>query len=204
MTRMGVLENRRIAFAMAASHCNMDRALRAMAQVVAAGAEVIPVLSHSLKTTATRFGKPEDWIEQARAISGREPLTTIPEVEPFGPRREVDCTVVCPCTGNTLARLANAINDSPVCMAVKATLRNGRPVVLAITSNDILGLNAKNLGILLAAKGVYFVPFGQDNPVTKPTSVDARIEEYLVPTIAAALEGHQLQPLLLGPPQISP
>lgn len=197
---MGTLDQRRIAFAMAASHCNLERAMRAMEQVVAAGAEVIPVFSWNVQKTATRFGRPDDWFERALKISGREPLTTIPEVEPFGPRQEVDCTVVCPCTGNTLAKLANAINDSPVCMAAKATLRNGRPVVLAITSNDILGLNARNLGTLLAARGIYFVPFGQDNPDRKPTSCDARIEEFLIPTIAAALEGRQLQPVLLGPP----
>lgn len=197
---MGMLAGRRIGFAMAASHCNLDRAVKALEQVVAEGAEVIPVFSHSVQTTETRFGTPDHWAAEVERITGRRPLTTIPEVEPFGPRQEVDCTVVCPCTGNTLARLANAINDTPVAMAVKATLRNQRPVVLAITSNDILGLNARNLGILLAARGFYFVPFGQDNPATKPTSVDARIEEFLVPTIAAALEGRQLQPLLLGPP----
>lgn len=198
---MSTLSGRKVGFAMAASHCNLDRAMQAMAQVVAAGAEVIPILSHSVQTTSTRFGSPDGWFRQAAAIAGREPLTTIPEVEPFGPRKEVDCIAVCPCTGNTLARLANAINDSPVLMAVKATLRNGRPAVLAITSNDILGLNARNLGSLLAARHIFFVPFGQDNPAAKPTSCDARIEEYLVPTIAAALEGRQLQPLLLGPPQ---
>lgn len=197
---MGPLAGKKIGFAMAASHCNLDRAIAAMGQVVAAGAEVIPIVSFNVQTTATRFGTPAEWLEKIRRVSGREPLTTIPEVEPFGPRKEVDCMVVCPCTGNTLAKLANAINDTPVCMAVKATVRNGRPVVLAITSNDILGMNARNLGVLLAARHFYFVPFGQDNPTTKPTSCDARIEEYLVPTIVEALAGRQFQPLLLGPP----
>lgn len=197
---MQVLAGKCIAFAMSASHCNLDRALRAMAQVVDAGAAVLPVLSHQAQITATRFGDPDRWRAEARRISGRDPLTSIPEVEPFGPSRSVDCTVICPCTGNTLARLAGAVNDSPVLMAAKATLRNGRPVVLAITSNDILGLNARNLGTLLAARHVFFVPFGQDNPEQKPTSCDARIEDYLVPTIVAALDGRQLQPILLGPP----
>lgn len=197
---MGALDGRKVGFAMAASHCNLDRAMQAMAKIRAEGAEVIPVVSYNIQTTATRFGTPEEWLQRIRDIAGREPLTTIPEVEPFGPRKEVDVLAVCPCTGNTLAKLANAINDTAVCMAVKATLRNGRPVVLAITSNDILGMNARNLGTLLAARNIYFVPFGQDNPQGKPTSVDARIEEYLVPTLAAALEGRQLQPLLLGPP----
>jgi dipicolinate synthase subunit B len=111
----------------------------------------------------------------------------------------LDCLVVMPCTGNTLAKLANAINDSPVCMATKAQLRNHRPVVLAITTNDALGMNARNLGALLMARDVYFVPFRQDNPHGKPTSLDADIEAYLVPSVTAAMEGRQVQPLLLGP-----
>ncbi len=197
---MGMLDGTKVGFAMAASHCNLDRAIKAMAQVRAAGADVIPIVSHQIQTTATRFGHPDNWLQKIRETAGREPLTSIPEVEPLGPRQEVDMMAVCPCTGNTLAKLANAVNDSVICMAVKSTLRNGRPVVLAITSNDLLSQNARNLGTLLAAKHIYFVPFGQDNPQGKPTSVDARIEEYLVPTLAAAREGRQLQPLLLGPP----
>lgn len=196
---MGELEGIKVGFALTASHCNLERAIQAMARVKSVGAEVIPIVSGNIQSTATRFGAPADWLARIRAVAERDPLTTIPEVEPFGPRKEVDVMTVCPCTGNTLAKLANAINDTPVCMAVKSTLRNGRPVVLAITSNDILGMNARNLGALLMARNIYFVPFGQDNPHAKPTSVDARIEEYLVPTIAAALAGRQLQPLLLGP-----
>ncbi|HYG58529.1 MAG TPA: dipicolinate synthase subunit B, partial [Symbiobacteriaceae bacterium] len=109
------------------------------------------------------------------------------------------CLTVMPCTGNTLAKLANAINDSPVCMAAKAQMRNHRPVVLAVTTNDGLGMNARNLGQLLATRNVYFVPFGQDKPHAKPTSIDADVENLLIPTVLAAMEGRQLQPLLLGP-----
>lgn len=184
---------------MAASHCNLARAFQAVRQLVEEGAEVIPVFSGNVVSTATRFGDADDWLARAREITGQDPLTTIPEVEPFGPKVQLDCLVVMPCTGNTMAKLAGAITDSPVLMAAKAQMRNGRPVVLAITTNDGLGLNARNLGVLLATKNIYFVPFCQDNPQGKPNSLDARIEEYLLPTVLAAMEHRQLQPLLLGP-----
>ena len=194
------LAGKRVGVAMAASHCNLQRAMDGMRTLVSEGADITPIFSHNVRMTSTRFGQPEDWLAQAEAITGKRPLTTIPEVEPFGPRIQLDCMLVMPCTGNTVAKLANAINDTPVCMAVKAQLRNSRPVVLAVTSNDLLGLNARNLGTLLATKHVFFVPFAQDNPQAKPNSLDARIEAYLVPTLEAALQGRQLQPILLGPP----
>jgi dipicolinate synthase subunit B len=184
---------------MAASHCNLARALRQLERLVAEGAEVIPIISANVRQTETRFGRPDHWIAEIERITGRTPLSSIPEVEPFGPQIALDCLVVMPCTGNTLAKLANAINDTPVCMAAKAQMRNHRPVVLAVTTNDGLGMNARNLGALLAARNIYFVPFGQDNPTGKPTSVDADIERHLLPTVLAALEGRQHQPLLLGP-----
>lgn len=196
----GLLSNRRIGVAMAASHCNLARAMKQLEVLVAEGVNVIPVISNSVRTTETRFGRPDDWITQIERITGKHPLTSISEVEPFGPKIVLDCLVVMPCTGNTMAKLASAINDSSVTMAAKAQMRNHRPVVLAITTNDGLGMNARNLGILLASRNIYFVPFGQDNPTGKPTSVDADVEHHLVPTIVAALEGRQLQPLLLGPP----
>lgn len=194
------LAGKRIGVAMSASHCNLDRAMGALQRLAETGAELTAIFSHNVQSTHTRFGTPDDWTTRATAITGKAPLTTIPEVEPFGPRIQLDLVLVMPCTGNTVAKLANAINDTPVCMAVKAQLRSGRPVVLAITSNDLLGMNARNLGTLLAAKHVYFVPFGQDNPALKPNSLDAHVEEFLIPTVEAALQGRQLQPLLLGPP----
>lgn len=195
----GALQGRRIGVAMAASHCNLDRAMVQLQVLIDQGAEVVPVVSNNVRTTETRFGTPDDWLTQIEQITGRRPLATIPEVEPFGPKILLDALVVMPCTGNTMAKLANAINDSPVTMAAKAQMRNHRPVVLAITTNDALGMNAVNLGRLLGTRNIYFVPFGQDNPAGKPTSLDADIEGYLVPTILAAMEGRQLQPLLLGP-----
>jgi dipicolinate synthase subunit B len=196
----GQLAGKRIGVAMAASHCNLARAMKQLEVLVAEGADVIPIISANVRTTETRFGKPDDWITTIERITGKHPLSSIPEVEPFGPKIQLDCLVVMPCTGNTLAKLANAINDTPVCMAAKAQMRNHRPVVLAITTNDGLGMNARNLGAMLGARNVFFVPFRQDNPTGKPTSVDADIEMCLLPTILAALEGRQVQPLLLGAP----
>lgn len=195
----GRLAGRRIGVAMAASHCNLARAMAQLAVLVAEGAEVIPIISGNVRSSETRFGKPDDWIAQIEQITGKRPLSSIPEVEPFGPKVRLDCLVVMPCTGNTMAKLANGITDTPVCMAAKAQMRNDRPVVLAITTNDALGLNARNLGTLLGARNIYFVPFRQDHPTGKPNSVDADIEGYLVPAILAAMEGRQVQPVLLGP-----
>lgn len=195
----GKLSGKRIGVAMSASHCNLARAIAQLKVLKEEGAELFPIISANVRTTETRFGKPDDWITQIEQISGRLPLMTIPEVEPFGPKIQLDCLVVMPCTGNTLAKLANAVNDTPVCMAAKAQMRNHRPVVLAITTNDGLGMNARNLGALLVARNIYFVPFRQDNPTGKPTSVDADIENCLLPTILASMQGKQLQPLLLGP-----
>lgn len=193
------LAGRRIGVAMAASHCNLARAMKQVQVLVDEGADLIPIISQNVRSTETRFGKPDDWITQIEQITGKYPLSSIPEVEPFGPKIQLDCLVVMPCTGNTMAKLANAINDTPVCMAAKAQMRNHRPVVLAITTNDGLGMNARNLGTLLATRNLFFVPFRQDNPTGKPTSIDADVEGYLLPTIEAAMEGRQVQPLLLGP-----
>ncbi len=191
------LEGRTIAYAMAGSHCTLEQVFEPMARLVELGAHIVPVISFTVAQTTTRFGAPEDWVRRIEAITARAPLRTIPEVEPLGPKGLVDLTLVAPCTGNTLARIANAINDSPVTMAVKTTLRGGRPVVLAITSNDILGMNARNLGTVLAAKNIYLVPFGQDNPSVKPNSCESNFR--LIPeAVEAALQGRQLQPLLIG------
>ncbi len=193
---MSALDNVRIGAALAASHCNMARAVATMKELVANGADVTPIVSQSLMQETTRFGTPEHWRNEILETTGREPLTRIPEVEPSGPKHWFDVVLVMPCTGNTLAKLANAINDSPVTMAVKAQWRNGRPVVLAITSNDLLGMNAVNLGRLLAVRNLYFIPFGQDDPVNKPRSLDAHVE-LAVPTVLAALKGEQIQPMLV-------
>nr|WP_255526388.1 dipicolinate synthase subunit B [Thermoactinomyces sp. CICC 24227] len=185
-----------IGFGMTASHCTHDEVLPQMKRLVELGANVIPVISHTVATVDSRFGTAEDWKKKIKEITGRPPLMTIPEVEPFGPEKSLDCYVIAPCTGNSLAKLANALTDSPVLMAAKAQMRNHRPVVVAISTNDALGLNAVNLAKLLAAKDIYFVPFGQDAPEKKPKSMVARME--LIPeTCLAAIEGKQLQPLIV-------
>lgn len=185
-----------VGFALTGSHCTLDEVFTPLEQLRAEGAEVIPIVSYSVDSVATRFGTPDTWRERLVAVTGREPLASIPAVEPLGPRRLLDALVVAPCTGTTLARLAHALSDTPVTMAAKATLRNGRPVVLAISTNDGLGLNALNWALLMNVKNVYFVPFGQDNPREKPNSLVARLD-LLVPTLLAALEGRQLQPVLV-------
>ncbi len=193
---MGQLDGVRVGFALAASHCNLSRAVAAMAALVAEGATVTPIVSPSILHVTTRFGTPEFWQREIAHAANRGILRSIPEVEPSGPQHWFDVVAVVPCTGNTLAKLANALNDSPVTMAVKAHVRNERPVVLAITSNDLLGLNAANLGRLLAARHFFFVPFGQDDPVKKPRSLDAHLD-LLIPTLLAAVQGQQIQPILV-------
>ena len=189
------LSNIKVGLAIGGSHCNMNRALSTMRELVDAGADLTPILSGALMRDSTRFGTPEDWWGAVSRITGKEPLTAIPEVEPFGPQRTLDVLLIAPCTGNTLAKLANAVTDSAPLMAAKAQLRNGRPVVVGLTTNDALGLNAQNLARLLVAKNIYFVPFGQDSPHTKPTSLVSHFD--LCPdAVLAALEGRQLQPLL--------
>ncbi|MDA8206497.1 MAG: dipicolinate synthase subunit B [Thermaerobacter sp.] len=194
---MARLSGIRIGVAMAASHCNLARAVGTMKELVDEGAEVTPIVSSSILSVETRFGTPDYWRRQIAEIANREMLLSIPDVEPTGPQHWFDVVLVMPCTGNTLAKLANAINDSPVTMAAKAQLRNGRPVLLAITSNDLLGMNAMNLGRLLSVRNIFFVPFGQDDPVRKPRSLDAHLE-LVVESIEAAVKGEQIQPILVS------
>jgi len=189
------LEGRTIGWALCGSHHTVPLVLPVMRRMREAGLSIIPVLSETLLRTATRHGTPETWWASVAEAAGREPLTTIPEVEPFGPQRTLDCLLLAPCTGNSLAKFANAVTDSAPLMAAKAQLRNGGPVVVGITTNDALGLNAQNLARLLVARGVYFVPFGQDSPQTKPTSLVSHFD-LCAQTVAAALQGRQLQPLL--------
>jgi len=163
---------------------------------VDAGARVIPIVSNTIMTTDTRFGTSQSWQQQIKDLTGEELISTIPQAEPLGPSKLLDVMLIAPCTGSTTSRLANAITDSAVLMAAKATMRNLRPLVIAISTNDGLGLNAANIAKLLAAKNIYFVPFGQDAPDKKPNSLVARMD-LLLETCTAAMEGRQLQPLLI-------
>ena len=186
----------KIGFAITGSHCTIQEVIKVMKHLVDEGADVTPIISYSVESMDTRFGKAEDWKQQLREITNRESIHTIPEAEPVGPKKMFDCLVIAPCTGNTLAKLANGITDTPVLMASKSHLRNQSPLVLAISTNDGLGLNARNLGTLLITKNIYLVPFGQDNPQVKANSLVAHMDK--VPeTILMACTGKQIQPVLL-------
>lgn len=190
------LKDLKIGFAFTGSHCTIEEVITQVQRIINEGADVFSIISHSVDTTDTRFGTADHWKERLTNITGKDIINSIVGAEPVGPNKMFDLLVVAPCTGNTLAKLANAITDTPVLMAVKAHLRNQRPVVLAISTNDGLGLNAKNIGVLLNTKNVYMVPFGQDSPSGKPNSLKANME--LIPdTIITALQGLQLQPVLV-------
>lgn len=157
---------------------------------------LIPIFSHSAYTIDSRFGTAQAHIRQAEKICGSAPLHTIEQVEPIGPKKLLDALIIAPCTGNTLAKLAHSIADGPVTMAAKSHLRNGSPVLIAVSTNDALSGAAENIGKLLGRKNYYFVPFGQDDPIKKPTSMVANFS--LIPAaLEAALEGRQLQPIIL-------
>ena len=184
-----------VGFAFCGSYCTYEQVFPALKAVSEQYETVLPIVSEHSAETDTRFGAAEDWMDAMEQTTGHKVLKTIREVEPIGPQKLLDALVIAPCTGNTLAKLAAAIADTSVTMAAKAHLRNGRPVVIAISTNDGLGANAQNIGALLNRKNIYFVPFRQDDPAGKPTSLVAKME--LIPqTIDAALKGQQLQPLL--------
>lgn len=185
-----------VGYAVTGSHCTLEEVMPQVQRFVDAGANVIPIATYSVMTTETRFGKPEDWQKQLKDITGNDIISSIVDAEPLGPSKKLDIMVIAPCTGNTTSKLANAMTDNPVLMAAKATLRNQRPLVLALSTNDALGLNATNIAKLLITKNIYFVPFGQDAPEQKPNSVVARME-LVLETCEAALQGRQLQPLLV-------
>ena len=190
------LKGVRVGFAVCGSFCNAENALNAAQALVRCGAEILPVVSEHFAEIRTRFGAPERFLEPLSAMGGGRLIRSIAEAEPIGPKNMTDILAVVPCTGNVLAKLANGITDGTVPMAVKSHLRGGKPVVLCIATNDGLAASARNLGDLLNRRHYYFVPFGQDSPEKKPCSLIADFRK--VPeTVAAALRGEQLQPLLL-------
>lgn len=184
-----------IGFAISGSFCTYSKVFPVM-ELLSREHQVTPVFSDAAYTVDSRFGTAREHIERAREICGVEPLHTIAQVEPIGPRKLLDILVIAPCTGNTLAKLAHSIADTPVTMAAKSHLRNGRPVLVAVSTNDALAGAAENIGKLLARKHYYFVPFGQDDALGKPTSMVADFTQ-IPRALEAALEGRQLQPVLL-------
>lgn len=183
---------------MTGSHCTISKVLPQIKKIMNEGAEVYPILSPAVKETDTRFGLGASWQDQLETLTGHQAITTMVEAEPIGPQKLLDALIIAPCSGNTMAKLANGITDTPVLMAAKAVLRNQRPVIIAISTNDGLGANAKNLGLLLNTKNIYLVPFRQDDPYNKANSLIADMNLILETTLAA-LAGRQLQPVLLGP-----
>ena len=187
-----------IGFALCGSFCTFTKAFAALEALLQEYDHVIPIVSEVSGQTDSRFGTAQAHLQRLEALCGHAALRTQAEVEPFGPKKTLDALVIAPCTGNTMAKLSHGIADSTVTLAAKAHLRNARPIVLAISSNDALAAGAENLGRLLNRKHYYFVPFRQDSPHGKPTSLVADLR-YLNQTLDAALDGTQLQPLLLAP-----
>lgn len=192
------MEQVRVGFAFCGSFCTHAKAIEALEQVKAEYSDVTPIVSEVSAQLDTRFGCAHDFLREVERICDKRVISTIPGAEPIGPKGLLDVLVILPCTGNTLAKLAAGVADSTVTLAAKAHLRNARPLVLGVSTNDGLAAAAKNIGELMCRKNVYFVPFRQDDPQGKPTSLVARFD-LVNATIAQALEGRQIQPVLLGP-----
>ena len=192
-----------LAFALCGSFCTFEAAVPQAARLAALGWQVLPVMSFAAAATDTRFGPAAGWKARLEAAAGRPVMDTLTAVEPLGPQGLAQALVIAPCTGATLARLAAGLSDTPVALAAKSLLRAGRPVVVAVSTNDGLGASGENIARLMQRKHFYFVPFAQDDPVHKPQSLKADLA--LVPeTLAAALEGRQIQPVLLQRPLSPP
>lgn len=189
------LKGKHIGFGLTGSHCTYDEVVPQFQRLIDEGATVTPFVTYTVKNTVTKFGDGRDWVKKVEEMTGNEAVDSMVKAEPFGPMTPLDCMVIAPLTGNSVSKFANAMTDSPVLMAAKATLRNQNPVVLGISTNDGLGLNGYNITKLMNTKNIYFIPYGQDNPEGKPNSLVAHMD-LLAETIAAALNGKQLQPVL--------
>lgn len=186
----------RIGFGLCGSFCTLDAAIKELEKMKRLGWGLVPIINQSVQTTDTRFGLAHDIVSAIENVCGYKPITTIKDAEPLGPSNPMDVMIIAPCTGNTLAKLANGITDSPVTMAAKAHLRSDRPLVIAIASNDALSGNLKNIATLAQRKNVYFVPVRQDDYSHKPYSLVA--DYSLIPnTVFAAMSGIQLQPVII-------
>lgn len=184
----------RAGFAICGSFCTFERVFETAERLKAAGMELIPIMSFNASSLSTRFGKAEDNVKRIEDICGRKIINSIEEAEPIGPKKMTDIMLLPNCTGNTLAKLAMSVTDTPVTMAVKSHLRGGRPVIINVATNDALSGSAKNIGALMNLRHYYFAPLKQDDCVKKPTSIVGdfdRIEE----TIEAAMKGVQVQPI---------
>ncbi|MBR3955094.1 MAG: dipicolinate synthase subunit B [Clostridia bacterium] len=191
-----LLTDKTIGFAICGSFCTFGKVLSRLQTLCNEGFKIIPIMSFNAFSTDTRFGSAESFAERLENMTGNKVICTIADAEPIGPKKMLDLLIVAPCTGNTLAKLAVGIADTPVTLAVKSQLRNARPVLIGISTNDALGTAAANIGTLMSRKHYYFIPYRQDDFINKPTSVVADFSQIL-PAATAALEGRQLQPMLL-------
>lgn len=190
------LKGKTIGFGITGSHCTYEEIFPEVKRLVDVGATVIPVFSNAVLSTSTRFGEAGEWAKKIEEVTGQKAITSIPEAEPLGPSKKLDVMLIAPCTASSLSRFAQANTDSPVLMAAKSTLRNDKPVVVAISTNDGLGLSMYNIAKLMNTKNIFFVPFGQDAPHVKINSLVSLMR--LIPdTLSAALEKRQLQPVLI-------
>lgn len=190
------LKEKHIGFGLTGSHCTYEAVVPQVQRLVDSGAKVTMFVTYTVKNTVTRFGDGKDWVKKVEEITGNKAIDSVVEAEPYGPKYPLDCMVISPMTGNSISKFANATTDSPVLMAAKATMRNLNPVVLGISTNDALGLSGVNIMKLMATKHIYFIPFGQDDPEKKPTSLVSRME-VLQETVEAAIGGKQLQPVIV-------
>jgi len=186
----------RVGFALSGSFCTFDNAVKEIEALILNNADVTPIMSFMAAKTDTRFGTADSFIQKIEGITGKKIIRTIEDAEPIGPKKLFDILIIEPCTGNTLGKLAAGITDTPVLMAAKAHLRNGRPLLIAVSTNDGLSGSAKNIGLLMGQKNIFFVPHRQDDHILKPTSIVADFDKTLL-AMHAALEERQIQPVLL-------
>lgn len=190
------LKNLNIGIILTGSFCTFSKVIPQIKKIKEKGANVIPIMSYNAYELDTKFGNANEHIKEIESITNNKILHTIQDVEPIGPKKMTDVMVIIPCSGNTIAKLANGITDTPACMAAKSHLRNERPLIIGISTNDGLSSSAENIGKLLNRRNCYFIPFRQDNPITKPRSI-VFSPEYIIPTIELAMDNEQIQPLLL-------
>lgn len=191
-----VFSGKRIGFAVTGSYCTLQDVIPVLEELADFDVEIYPVVSEMIKKKDTKFGSAEKWLEKIKKITGNKIIDSIILAEPIGPEKLLDLLIIAPCTGNTMAKIANGVIDETVVMAAKAQLRNQRPVLISIATNDGLGLNAKNLSVLLNTPNIFFVPFGQDCPEQKPNSLISR-NDLLLKAAEKAISFEQLQPVLI-------
>lgn len=192
------LKGKKVGFAFTGSFCTFDKTFKELERLINEGAIVYPIFSFNAQSIDTRFGNAKDFVQRAAELTGNDPILTIKDAEPIGPRNLFDVMIIAPCTGNTLSKLANGITDTPVLMAAKANLRTLKPLVLAIATNDALSMSFKNIALLTNSTNIYMVPFGQDDYVKKPNSMVAHTE-LILPTLEHALDHVQIQPVVRSP-----